>query len=64
MIACLFDIANKFIRTMTIEDQGSLEDQRKDKLRRQNLRRQDILDRIEKKLINLRLWAENHSTLA
>ena len=49
---------------MTIEDQEILQMQRKEKLRRQDLKKQEGLERAEKKLIDARLWAEKCKSLA
>ena len=64
MIDCLFDVANQYNRTMTIEDQQMLQIQRKEKLRRQELKEQEGIERAEKKLIESRLWAEKYQSLA
>ena len=64
MIECSFDVATKHDRKMSIEDQQMLQTQRKEKLRRQELKKQDGLDKVEKKLIESRLWAEKHESLA
>ena len=55
MIDCLFEVANQRNRTMAIEDQRMLETQRKEKLRRQDIKKQEGLERAEKKLIDARL---------
>ena len=64
MINCLFDVANQYNRTMSIEDQQMLQIQRKEKLRRQELKEQEGIERAEKKLIESRLWAEKYQSLA
>ena len=55
MVECMFDVATQHNRTMTIEDQISLNRQRKEKLRRQDLKKQEGLDKAQNKLIDTRL---------
>lgn len=64
MVECLFEVANQHNRTMTIKDQRMLQVQRQEKLRRQDLKKQEGLEKAEKKLIDARLWAEKYDRLA
>ena len=64
MVECIIEVATQCNRTMTIECQQSLNSQRKENLRRQELKKQEGMDLAQKKLINARFWAEKIESLA